>query len=228
MKCNSEKAARLVRFTIAFALAATGFWVFTMCISATASAAEAGIIEQDATSTNVQESMAPGVTSADTERVGTPILEEKSAQSTVLEEQASESQEQSVDESAMSMDSKQSPSEKETQQFVSRHVYFAFNSCQLDEQAQALVREQAEWLAANPDVSIEIIGYCDQSGPLDYNMALGKKRANAVKIFLESLGIAPRRLIEVSYGKQSPIRTTTNQSAARINRRVEFKIQPAA
>ncbi|WP_320044910.1 OmpA family protein [uncultured Desulfobacter sp.] len=111
---------------------------------------------------------------------------------------------------------------------MSRQVYFAFNSCQLDEQAQTLVLEQAAWLAANPGVSIEIIGYCDQSGPKDYNMALGKKRANAVKTFLESLGIEPQRLTEVSHGEKSPIRTTTNQAAARINRRVEFKIQPAA
>ncbi|NDY70804.1 hypothetical protein DO021_04485 [Desulfobacter hydrogenophilus] len=46
--------------------------------------------------------------------------------------------------------------------------------------------------------------------------------------FLENLGIAPQRLTEVSYGEKSPVRTTTDQTAARINRRVEFKIQPAA
>ena len=68
----------------------------------------------------------------------------------------------------------------------------------------------------------------DQSGPQDYNMALGKKRANAVKTFLENLGIASQRLTEVSYGEKSPVRTTTDQTAARINRRVEFKIQLAA
>lgn len=228
MKCNSEKAARLVRFTIAFALAATGFWVFTICISSTASATDAETIKQQASSANEQAPMAPEAIATDTENVDTPILEEKDTQSPVLEGQAPETQEQSVDESATSMDSKQSVSEEEKQQFLSRQVYFAFNSCQLDEQAQALVREQAAWLAANPDVNVEIIGYCDQSGPQDYNMALGKKRTNAVKTFLESLGIAPQRLTEVSYGEQSPIRTTTNQSAARINRRVEFKIQPAA
>ncbi|MCG8551208.1 MAG: OmpA family protein [Desulfobacterales bacterium] len=228
MKCNSEKAAGLVRFTIAFALAATGFWIFTICISSTALATDAETVRQQASSAIEQTHMVPESIAADTEKVDTPILEEKRVKSPVLEEQAFGTREQSVDKRAVSVDSQKSPSEEETRQFLSRQVFFAFNSSQLDEQAQALIREQAAWLAANPDVGIEIIGYCDQSGPQDYNMVLGKKRANAVKTFLERLGIAPQRLTEVSYGEQSPIRTTTNQTAARINRRVEFKIQPSA
>nr|WP_320191758.1 OmpA family protein [uncultured Desulfobacter sp.] len=227
MKCNSEKATRLVRFSIVLVLAVTGFWIFFFCISATAMATDADTIEQQASSTDAQAPMAPEVITTDAENVDTSVLGEKDAQPPVLEEQVSETQEKAVNASAVSMDSEQSPSEEEKQQFLSRQVYFAFNSCQLDEQAQTLVREQAAWLAANPGVCIEIIGYCDQSGPNDYNMALGKKRANAVKNFLESLGIEPQRLTEVSHGEKSPIRSTTNQAAARINRRVEFKIQPA-
>jgi len=228
MKCNSEKATRLVRFLIALALAAAGFWVFSLCISTTAMATDADTIEQQAFSTDAQEPVAPEVIVPETQDIDTTALEEKDVDAPALEEQASEIDGQSVDQSPMPMDSEQSPLDEQKQQFLSRQIFFAFNGCQLDEQAQALAREQAAWLAANPDVSVDIIGYCDQSGPQDYNMALGKKRANAVKTFLENLGIAPQRLTEVSYGEKSSVRTTTDQTAVRINRRVEFKIQPAA
>ena len=219
MKCNSEKATRLVRFSIALALAAAGFWVFCLCISTTAMATDVDTIEeQQPSSTDAQEPMAPEAIVSETQDIDAPALEE----------QASETDGQSVDQSPMPMDSEQSSIDEQKQQFLSRQIFFAFNSCRLDEQAQALAREQAAWMAANPDVSVDIIGYCDQSGPQDYNVVLGKKRANAVKTFLENLGIASRRLTEVSYGEKSSVRTTTDQTSARINRRVEFEIQPAS
>lgn len=218
MKCNSEKAPRPAMFSIALALTAAGFLVFTFCISTTAMATGADTIEQQASSTDAQGAMAPEAIVPETQDADAPALEA----------QASETDLQAVDQNPMPVDSEQSPLDEQKQQFLSRQIFFAFNSCQLDEQAQALVREQAAWLAANPDVSVQIIGYCDQSGPQDYNMALGEKRAVAVKTFLKNLGIAPQRLTEVSYGETVPVGTTTDQTAARINRRVEFKIQPAA
>lgn len=217
MKCNSKKATRPAMFSIALALTATGFLIFTLCVPTTAIATDADTIEEQASSTDVQESMAPEAI----------VPETKDVDTSALEEQASETDEKSVDENPMPMDSEQSLLEEQKQQFLARQIFFASNSFQLDEQAQALIREQAAWLEANPDVNVQIIGYCDQSGSQDYNMALGKKRTNAVKTFLENLGIAPQRMTEVSYGEKSSVRTTTDQTAARINRRVEFKIQPA-
>jgi len=218
MKYNREKATRLVRFLIALALATAGFWVFTLCISTTAMATDADTIEQQASSIDAQKTMVPEAVVPETQEIDV----------SVLEEQVSEIGGQSAEQRPMPMDSEQSSLDEQKQQFLSRQIFFAFNSCRLDEQAQAQAREQAAWLAANPDVSVEIIGYCDQSGPQEYNIALGEKRANAVKTFLENLGIVPQRLTEVSYGEKSPVRTTTDQAVARINRRVEFKIQPAA
>ncbi|WP_020588000.1 OmpA family protein [Desulfobacter curvatus] len=227
MKCNSEKATRPAMFSIALALTA-GFLVFTLCVPITATATDADAIERQDSSINVEAPVPSEAIATENQNIATPVPEEQDAAAPALEAEASETDENLVDESPMPMDSEQSPLDKQRQQFLSRQIFFAFNSCQLDEQAQALAREQAAWLAANPEVSVEIIGYCDQSGPQDYNMALGEKRANAVKTFLVNLGIAPQRLTEVSYGEKSPIRTTTDQTAARINRRVEFRIQPAA
>lgn len=227
MKSSSERATRPIRFLIALILATAGFWIFSLSISSTAMATDAEIIEQQAPSTDTQETVVPEGVATQTQNVDAPVIDEETAAGSV-DAQVSETEEKSVDQSAIPGESEQSMSEGQTQQFLARQVFFAFNSCTLDEQAREVVRKQAAWLAANPDVSVQIIGYCDQSGPKAYNMALGKKRANAVKASLENLGISPQRLTGVSYGEKSPVRTTTNQVAARINRRVEFKIQPAA
>ncbi|NDY70805.1 hypothetical protein DO021_04490 [Desulfobacter hydrogenophilus] len=165
MKCNSEKTTRPAMFLIALALTSAGFLVFSLCVSTTAMATDADTIEQQVSSPDAQEPMAPEAIAPGTQDVDTPALEE----------QASESDGQSVDQSPMPVDSEQSSLDEQKQQFLSRQIFFAFNSSQLDEQAQAQAREQAAWLADNPDVRVAIIGYCDQSGPQDYNMALGKK-----------------------------------------------------
>jgi peptidoglycan-associated lipoprotein len=223
MKCIREHTTRSIRFLIALILATAGFWAFSLSISATAMATDADTMEQHMPSADVQDTVVPEAVATETQNVDAPVSEHGAPDA-----QAPETDENSVEQSAVPADSEQAVSDEERQQFLARQIFFAFNSCTLDEQGQEVVREQAAWLAANPDVSVQIIGYCDQSGPKDYNMALGKKRANAVKTSLENLGISPQRLTEVSYGEKSPVRTTTNQTAARINRRVEFKIQPAA
>jgi|GEM_PF-766077 len=227
MKCTREQTTRSIRFLIALILATAGFAAFTLSISSTAMATDADTIEQQMPSTDVQDTVVPEAVATETQNVDVPVSEHEAA-AEGTDAQAPEIDENSVGQSAVPGDSEQAVSDEETQQFLARQIFFAFNSCQLDEQAQEVVREQAAWLAANPDVTVQIIGYCDQSGPKDYNMALGKKRANAVKTSLENLGISSQRLTELSYGEKSPIRTTANQTADRINRRVEFKIQPAA
>ena len=205
-------------FSIAWVLTAAGLVISTLCVPTTAMATGADTIEQQAPSTIAQAPLVPDSIVPETQDTDTPALEGEPSETT----------EKAVEQSPIPIDSKQSLSEEQKQQFLARHILFAHDSSQLDDQAQNLIREQAAWLAANPDVSVQIIGNCDQNGSEDYNMALGKKRANAVKTGLENLGISPQRLTEVSRGKSSPVPTTTDQTAARINRRVEFKIQPAA
>lgn len=218
MKCNNEKATRPATFSIAGVLTAAGLMISTLCVPSTAMATGADTIEQQAPSTIAQAPLSPESIVPETQDANTPAFEGEPSETTG----------KLVDPSPRPVDSEQSLLEKQKQQFLARHILFAHDSSQLDNQAQDLIREQAAWLAGNPDVSVQIIGHCDQNGSEDYNMALGEKRATAVKTGLENLGISPQRLTEVSHGKNSPVPTTTDQTAARINRRVEFKIQPAA
>ncbi|WP_022666091.1 OmpA family protein [Desulfospira joergensenii] len=117
---------------------------------------------------------------------------------------------------------------EDKERFFSRHILFAFDSAKLDDTAQALAREKAAWLDDTPNISVRIEGHCDQAGTEAYNMALGKRRAGAVKAYLESLGLPEDRLIDVSMGESDPISTDPGEAADRLNRRVEFKIQPPA
>ncbi|WP_321493985.1 OmpA family protein [uncultured Desulfobacter sp.] len=209
MKFNNRTTATPVKFSIVLILAAAGLFVSTLLVPVAAMATDADTTAPQALLPDEQESRASEDVVIETrQEANVPGVEERAPE---------------ADEKSATMDI-----EEEKQQFLSRHIYFAFNSSELDEQARALIKEQAAWMADNPDVRVQVVGYCDQRGADDYNVVLGQKRAHAVKAFLEGLGISPQRLTEVSLGKTSPVLNTEGQTDARSNRRVEFKIQPAA
>ncbi len=83
-------------------------------------------------------------------------------------------------------------------------VYFELNKNQLDSDARATLDKQAEWLARYPQVNILIAGNCDDRGTEEYNIALGQRRANAAREYLEAKGVAPTRIMTISYGKDRP------------------------
>jgi peptidoglycan-associated lipoprotein len=86
----------------------------------------------------------------------------------------------------------------------------------------------ARALKQRPEVPVVIEGHCDERGTIEYNLALGEKRAKAVKDYLVSLGIDRSRLTTISYGKERPLDSRSNEFAWAQNRRAEFviKIQP--
>ena len=91
-------------------------------------------------------------------------------------------------------------------QEVPSTVNFAFNSAQLDPAAQAILRQQADWIRQFPEVRFRVYGFTDLVGSASYNYALGKRRAEAVVAFLGSQGISRSRLEAlVSYGKTRPL-----------------------
>lgn len=102
---------------------------------------------------------------------------------------------------------------------VSDRVFFALNSSGLNGEAQAVLQGQAEWLKANPAISVIIEGHADERGTREYNLALGERRANAVRNYLISLGVAAGRVDTVSYGKERPAVLGSNESAWAQNRR---------
>lgn len=101
-------------------------------------------------------------------------------------------------------------------------VHFDFDSSTIDSGSRALVEAHAAYLSANPDVLVSLEGHADERGTREYNLALGERRGQAVERMLRLLGIDGQRLTAVSYGEENPVATGHDESAWRLNRRVEF------
>ena len=102
---------------------------------------------------------------------------------------------------------------------VGDRVFFGYDSSDLDSDALELLQDQVAWLKQNSDVSVTIEGHCDERGTREYNLALGEKRAQAVKNYLIGLGINPDRDSTISYGKERPAVVGSNDGAWAQNRR---------
>jgi len=100
-----------------------------------------------------------------------------------------------------------------------KDVHFAFDRYDLTITAQTMLRENAEWLRANPGVQIIVEGHCDERGSNEYNLALGERRAEAIKNYLVSLGISDSRMRTISYGEEMPLDPASNEAAWSKNRR---------
>ncbi|MFZ5609571.1 MAG: peptidoglycan-associated lipoprotein Pal [Pseudomonadota bacterium] len=98
-------------------------------------------------------------------------------------------------------------------------VFFAFDSAELSPQARETLRKGAEWLRANASVALMIEGHADERGTREYNLALGERRANAVRSYLMALGVAGNRLQTISYGKERPDDPRSTEEAWAKNRR---------
>ena len=103
-------------------------------------------------------------------------------------------------------------------------VFFAVDSADIDESGRAAASANAEVLKKNPQWVITIEGHCDERGTAEYNLALGERRAIAVKSFLVSLGIPPDRVRTISYGKEFPFDPGRTEEAMAKNRRGHFVI----
>ena len=101
---------------------------------------------------------------------------------------------------------------------VGDRVFFDYNSSDLDADAQELLQDQVAWIKQY-NVSITIEGHCDERGTREYNLALGEKRAQAVKNYLISMGISAANVSTVSYGKERPAVVGSNDGAWSQNRR---------
>ncbi len=103
-------------------------------------------------------------------------------------------------------------------------VFFTVDSADLDELGRATTSANAEVLKKNPRWVVTIEGHCDERGTAEYNLALGERRAIAVKTFLVSLGIPPDRVRTISYGKEFPFDPAKTDEAFQKNRRGHFVI----
>lgn len=101
-------------------------------------------------------------------------------------------------------------------------VHFAYDKSSLDSAAKQDIATNVAWMKANPSAKVQIEGHCDSRGTIEYNVALGERRANAVKAYMVSLGIPNSRLSVISYGKEKPMDPADTEEAWAKNRRANF------
>jgi peptidoglycan-associated lipoprotein len=98
-------------------------------------------------------------------------------------------------------------------------VFFAFDRSDITPEAQQILARQADWLRRYPNVTVTIEGHCDERGTREYNLALGERRAQAVKNVLVAMGIPAARISTISYGKERPAVVGSSEEAYAQNRR---------
>jgi peptidoglycan-associated lipoprotein len=110
-------------------------------------------------------------------------------------------------------------SQQDLAQTVGDHVYFTTDRTDIGPEARRTLERQAEWLRRYSNVTVTLEGHADERGTREYNLALGERRAAAMKSVLVALGIDPSRLNTVTFGKERPEVVGSNQTAWAKNRR---------
>jgi peptidoglycan-associated lipoprotein len=103
-------------------------------------------------------------------------------------------------------------------------VRFNYDRADLSDEARALLEKHGLWLQNHRTAKVTVEGHCDERGTVDYNIALGDKRARAVRDYLASLGVAAERMHTVSLGKERPLDPASNEQAFAKNRRAHFVV----
>jgi peptidoglycan-associated lipoprotein len=101
---------------------------------------------------------------------------------------------------------------------VGDRVFFSFDKSELSSDARGTLNRQAAWLKQWSNQRLTVEGHCDERGTREYNLALGERRANAVKDYLVASGVSASRLSTISYGKERPIMLGSNEAAWAQNR----------
>ena len=104
-------------------------------------------------------------------------------------------------------------------QTIGDRVLFVVDSSTITDQGKVILDGQAQWLLSNADYRAVIEGHADEQGTREYNLALGSRRANAVREYLVSRGVPAARLNVTSFGKERPIEVCSNESCYAQNRR---------
>jgi peptidoglycan-associated lipoprotein len=116
-------------------------------------------------------------------------------------------------------------SEAEFVQNIGDRVFFDYDSIDLRPEARATLEAQARWLGQYSNLNVTIEGHADERGTREYNLALGERRANAVKNYLVALGVDGSRINTISYGKERPAEVGSDDSSWARNRRGVTDIQ---
>lgn len=108
---------------------------------------------------------------------------------------------------------------------VGDRVFFGYDQFDLTPEARATVERQSQWLKTHQNVTVIVEGHCDERGTREYNLALGEKRAMAVRNYLIANGVAPNRVQTISYGKERPVILGSDNTSWAQNRRGVLVVQ---
>jgi peptidoglycan-associated lipoprotein len=103
-------------------------------------------------------------------------------------------------------------------------IFFDYDAYDIRGDAQATLSKDADFLVSHPNIKVVIGGYCDERGSDEYNLALGQNRAQAAKSALVTAGVAEGRIRIISYGKEKPFCTESNEECWQLNRRAGFTL----
>jgi peptidoglycan-associated lipoprotein len=103
-----------------------------------------------------------------------------------------------------------------------QRVHFDFDKSNIKSEYEPVLKGNAGWLQSNTKANVTIEGHCDERGSVEYNIALGDRRANSAKSYMNNLGVTDTRMSTVSYGKERPLCTEHNEGCWWQNRRAEF------
>lgn len=103
-------------------------------------------------------------------------------------------------------------------------INFDYDRYDLRDEVRRVLQSNSEWLKANPAAKVEVEGHCDERGTVEYNLALGAKRAKSAKDYMVSLGISADRLSTISYGEELPLCHDLNEACWTRNRRAHFVV----
>jgi len=107
-----------------------------------------------------------------------------------------------------------------------KDINFDFDKYNIRPGDAEILKGNAEWFKANPGKKMRVEGNCDERGTVEYNLALGQKRADAAKAYIVNLGVDGKALETVSYGKERPVDPAHNEAAWAKNRRAHFLALP--
>lgn len=157
-----------------------------------------------------------------------PAVEKEAAVEKQAPAQAAETapakapEEQKGNEAAMAAAAAAAQADKEASEFAD--IHFAFDRFDLKPDEREILNMHAKWLQVHPEFVARIEGNCDERGTIEYNMALGQRRAASAMKYLVDLGVAKNRLSTISYGKERPLDPGHNEEAWAKNRRDHFSV----
>ncbi|WPL18011.1 15 kDa peptidoglycan-associated lipoprotein [Thiorhodovibrio winogradskyi] len=119
-------------------------------------------------------------------------------------------------------DRRGSPLDDPSSPLYQRVIYFGYDATAIDPKYADLLRAHADYLARTSDAALVLEGHTDERGTREYNLALGERRADAVRSFLVTEGVSPRKIRTLSYGEERPAEIGSSERAYSLSRRVEL------